>query len=76
MADQLDPPYAGPLRAWLNDDTERAWALGRLARGERYEVQAQDDGGVAFVLAAWPVVVDLTPYLALWQAEGTAWQPR
>jgi hypothetical protein len=76
VADQLDPPYARPLRAWLNDDTEQERALARLAHGERYELQAEDDGGVAYVLAAWPVVVDLTPYLALWQAEGTAWEPR
>jgi len=75
VADQLDPPDARPLRAWLNDDTEQERALRGLARGERYALRAKDDAGVVYVLAAWPVAVDLNS-LALLLMKGTAWPTR
>ena len=34
LADQLDAPYARPVRAWLRDTEELEWALAFVAAGE------------------------------------------
>lgn len=52
VADQLDTPYARPLRSWLHDDLEHQWALDGLLRGERYVVRAWDEEGTLYLLTA------------------------
>ncbi len=69
VADQLDPSYARPLQAWLDDDAEQERALQGLARGELYGVQANDDTGVSYDLTVWPAVPYMTPRPL--RAEGT-----
>ena len=61
VADQLDPPYARPLLAWLRDDREQQWALDGLARGEAYVVRASDEEGTFYVLSAEPSAVSTAP---------------
>lgn len=61
VADQLDPPYARPLIAWLDDDQEWQWALSGLVRGESYVVRATDEEGTLYVLTAEPSTVSTVP---------------
>ncbi|UIX31154.1 hypothetical protein [Streptomyces sp. GQFP] len=55
IADQLDPPAAAPVRAWMSDGWEHARALLRLAGHETYTYTICD-GDVRYVLAVAPVV--------------------
>lgn len=55
IADQLDPPAAAPVRAWVSDGWEHARALLRLGRQETYAYTICD-GDVRYVLAVAPVV--------------------
>lgn len=56
VADQLDPPVARPLRAWLADGYEHAHAVAQLARNEPY-THMICDGRIRYVLAATPVAL-------------------
>ncbi|MCF6525583.1 hypothetical protein [Streptomyces sp. JJ36] len=53
IADQLDPPAARPVRAWLADHTEHERALSHLAHGEPYTFTAYEDT-THYVLTARP----------------------
>ncbi|TDC71084.1 hypothetical protein [Streptomyces hainanensis] len=54
IADQLDPPAARPVRAWLADDREAGRALAQLNAGESYLLIIAD-GATRYVLSATPV---------------------
>ncbi|MGW1713082.1 hypothetical protein [Streptomyces sp. NPDC002156] len=56
IAEQLDPPAAAPVRAWMSDGWEHARALLRLGRQETYTYMICD-GGVRYVLVVTPVVL-------------------
>jgi hypothetical protein len=53
IADQLDPPAARPVRAWIVDGREHARALRRLSGGETYAFLIRD-GAMHYVLSATP----------------------
>ncbi len=55
LADQLDAPYARPVRTWLRDSAELERALGSLAAGEPYVFRALDDQGTHYLFTAEPV---------------------
>ncbi len=57
VADQLDPPYARPVWAWLVDVNEHAWALDFLAAGDPYVFRATDEDGTRYVFTAEPVAL-------------------
>ena len=54
IADQLDPPVARPVRAWLADDEEAGRALAHLNAGESYLLIIAD-GATRYVLSAAPM---------------------
>ncbi|WP_461033606.1 hypothetical protein [Streptomyces mayteni] len=54
IADQLDPPAARSVRAWLADDKEADRALAHLNAGESYLLIIAD-GATRYVLSATPV---------------------
>lgn len=54
IADQLDPPAAPAVRAWMSDGWEHARALLRLAQQETYAYTIRD-GDVRYVLTVAPV---------------------
>ncbi|WP_330288108.1 hypothetical protein [Streptomyces sp. NBC_00576] len=56
IVDQLDPPAAAPVRAWMSDGCEHARALLRLGQQETYAYTICD-GDVRYVLAVAPVVL-------------------
>ncbi|WP_369036070.1 hypothetical protein [Streptomyces adonidis] len=55
IADQLDPPAAAPVQAWIADGWEHARALLRLGQQETYTYTICD-GDVRYVLAVAPAV--------------------
>lgn len=61
VADQVDAPYARPLRSWLIDGLEHQWALDGLARGESYVFRVRDEEGALYVLTAEPATVSVVP---------------
>jgi len=54
IADQLDPPAAPAVRAWMSDGWEHARALLRLAGHQPY-TYAICDGDIRYVLTVAPV---------------------
>lgn len=49
VADQLDAPYARPVRAWLDDADELEWALQFVTAGGPYVFMTMDDQGTRYV---------------------------
>ncbi|GAA3627701.1 hypothetical protein ACG5V6_09615 [Streptomyces chitinivorans] len=54
ISDQLDPPAARPLLAWLHDDQAHEHALAVLASGAPYTHTVYDDA-VRYLLTAQPI---------------------
>lgn len=53
ISNQLDPPAARPVLAWLDDDQAHEHALAVLAHGELYTYTVCDDA-VRYLLTARP----------------------
>ncbi|URN11637.1 hypothetical protein LUW77_06160 [Streptomyces radiopugnans] len=54
IGDQLDPPAARPVLAWLHDDQAHEHALAVLASGTPYTHTVYDDA-VRYLLTARPI---------------------
>jgi hypothetical protein len=55
LTDQLDPPYARVVRAWLRDTREHERALAAMAAGRPYLFLATDEDGTRYAFTAEPL---------------------
>ncbi|EKX68635.1 hypothetical protein [Streptomyces ipomoeae] len=55
VADQLDPPYARVVAAWLGDTREHERALDLMTAGRPYLFLAQDEDGIRYAFTVEPL---------------------
>lgn len=61
LAEQLDAPYARPVRGWIADTVEHGWALAGLTQGHTYVFRVTDDEGTLYLLTAEPAALTAIP---------------
>lgn len=69
IADQLDPPFAQPLRHWLADQHQHEAALSTLANGRTFTHTVFDDE-VLYLLAAEPIKITPSPAAHPYNLKG------